>query len=298
MIYTLTFNRALDCYMRSPSIHQGNIHRGGEQTFVFGGKGVNVSVMLSRLGVPNTAWYFGGGFVGEGIGQYLTAEGVTPRMITLPHGHSRVNMKLMHEDGSETQLNGSGPCPTPAAMEELFSLVDALTQGDILVLSGSVPQGIDRDIYAQILQRLQGKGVNAVVDAEGVWLLPTLPHHPFLIKPNLKELSDMVGRALQTIDEIRQAAEELQAMGAGYVLVSMGERGAMLLSHCGECYVATAPEIDAVSTVGAGDSMVAGFLAGLDRGELYALRLGVASGSATAMEIGLADTERICTLLS
>lgn len=290
MIYTLTFNPALDCYMQVKTLERGRIHRAAEQTVSFGGKGVNVSVMLARLGVRSVALGFVAGFVGDALCESLAAEGVTVDMIALSEGMTRINVKLTEGDGRETDVNAPGPCVTPQALALLMDKLARLGTEDTLILSGSAPATLPRDTYASIVSMVSRQGARVVVDAVGERLLQVLVYHPYLIKPNLQELSDVTGQTLSADDPVavKNAAGTLQDRGARNVLVSMGRHGAILLTEEGECYVRPALGGDAVSTVGAGDAMLAGFVAGMEQGGEYALRMGLAAGGATAMTRGLA----------
>lgn len=294
MIYTVTLNPALDYHLYTPEIHLGETHRANGAAVTVGGKGINVSVILTRLGIPNTAWGFVGGFTGDELCRRLTEAGVTHRMIRLPQGDTRINVKL--HTTRETEINTDGPVPGDEALDALFHKMEALTGDDLLVLSGSIPATIPSDLYGQILERLSQKEIPCVVDAEGMALLSALPYHPFLIKPNLKELSALAGRSLVTKHEILAAARDLHARGAENVLVSLGRDGAILLTKEGQVLDTPALGGRSVNTVGAGDSMVAGFLAGLPMGYAAALRLGAAAGGATACGEGLGERERILAL--
>ena len=295
MIYTVTLNPSLDYHLHVPCLTQGGTNRAVREDMTFGGKGINVSVVLTRLGIPNIALGFVAGFTGDEFCAHLTETGIVHDMIRLENGLTRINVKLHAED--ETEINASGPVITTEAMEALMRKLDGLNAGDTLVLSGSIPPSLPRDTYAAVMARLTGKGIRFVVDAEGEALTATLAHRPFLIKPNLRELSMLTGRELITDEQIIAAARDLKARGAENVLVSLGGRGAILLDDDENCHIAPAVGGKPVSTVGAGDSMVAGFLAGLSEGYGHALRLGLAAGGATACTEGLANRDAICALL-
>ena len=304
MIYTLTFNPAIDCYVQCGEVKLGQTNRAKTQTLAFGGKGVNVSVMLARLGVATTALGFVAGDMGEALCRYLTTEGVTEAMIRLPNGHTRINVKLnISGEGvpaTETEINAPGPHIPLTSMADLEAQLQKLGAGDILVLSGSVPSHLPKDMYGSIAQKMQAQGVALVVDAEGELLLGTLPYAPLLIKPNLQELSAIVGKPLVGIEnlaDVQAGIAYLQSLGARHVLVSMGGQGAMLASEGGEVYVSPALGGKAVQTVGAGDAMLAGFLAGMGQGLGYGLKLGLATGGATAMTYGLAQKSAVDALL-
>ena len=294
MIYTVTLNPSLDYHLYLTALSVGNVHRTQHTGITFGGKGINVSVILSRLGIPNTALGFVAGFTGDELCARLTEAGVRQDMIRLENGYTRINVKLHAAD--ETEINAAGATVTSDAMEVLLGKLELLNGGDELVLSGSIPPSLPIASYGNIMARLKSKGVRCVVDAEGDALLATLPYAPFLIKPNLHELSMLAGERLTTDAEIISAARGLQARGAQNVLVSLGARGAILLDADGGCHIAPAFVGNPVNTVGAGDSMVAGFLAGLPEGYASALRMGLAAGCATAFAEGLGEKETILAL--
>ncbi len=293
MIYTVTFNPAWDYVVFLENLIPGEINRAKHETIVFGGKGINVSGILKELGVKSTAMGFVAGFTGEALEAGLQALGIHTDFIHLPEGNTRINVKIKH--GTETELNGQGPVITPKALKELYAKLDRLEQGDTLVLAGSIPDTLPADTYERILERLQGKGVRTVVDASDELLLNVVKYHPFLIKPNHLELGEMFHTQCMTGEEIAHYAGELQKLGAENVLVSMAGDGAILLTASGEQYRIASPGGVVVNSVGAGDSMVAGFLAGYDKNKDYleALKLGTAAGSATAFTEGLADEESI-----
>ena len=298
MIYTLTLNPAIDYVVQlDQPLTPGAINRTHSEVFQFGGKGINVSNVLRTLGQSTTALGFIAGFTGLGLEEELQKSGLATDFIRLPEGNTRINMKIKGD--LETEINGSGPAITKDALCRLFAQLDALTDGDMLVLSGSVPKGVSSDIYAAILRRLAGKAVATVVDASGALLTQALPHHPFLIKPNRQELEELFCTTLSSDEEILYCARKLQKQGARNVLVSLAGQGALLLDEAGNVHRKSCPSGQIVNSVGAGDSMVAGFLAGwLQTGDYdYALRLGVAAGSATAFSLGLADKAAIDALL-
>ena len=300
MIYTLTLNPALDYVMRLPSLTEGATNRAVSTNLQFGGKGVNVSLVLSELGVENTALGFAAGFTGAALTAYLTDRGIRADFIPLPEGLTRINVKLKTPEGAhpETEINASGPAIPADCMDALYRKLDALTEGDTLVLAGSTPSSLPKDTYRAVMERLAGRGVRFVVDAEGALLTETLPFRPFLIKPNRAELEGIMGRELPTDTDLEEAAAELQKRGAVNVLVSLGGDGALLLDANGEYHRAKALPVVPVNTVGAGDSAVAGFLAGVGRGYGYALKLAMACGGATAASEGTATEDRIQALLS
>ena len=295
MIYTLTFNPAIDYVMRLPSLREGETNRALSAEIHFGGKGINVSRVLAALGAETTALGFAAGFTGDALADALRAAGIPSRMIPLPAGHTRINVKLKTPEGPhpETEINAPGPAIPAHCLETLMAELDTLSEGDTLVLAGSIPPSLPEDIYCRIMVRLSGRGIRFAVDAEGEHLTATLPFSPFLVKPNRAELEGIAGRPLRTEESLRDAATELQRRGAQNVLVSLGGDGALLLDAHGVFHRRAAFPVTPVNTVGAGDSMVAGFLAGADRGYDHALRLGLACGGATAASEVLATAEEI-----
>jgi len=294
MIYTVTFNPALDYHLFTKRLTLGTTNRAVREMMSFGGKGINVSVVLTRLGIPNIALGFVAGFTGDELCVRLTEAGIVHNMIRLTEGLTRINVKLHAE--AETEINAAGPIITTESTEALMGKLEALSGGDTVVLSGSVPSSLPKDIYATIMARLAVKGIRFVVDAEGDTLTSTLPYHPFLIKPNRRELSILSGQELTTDDAVISAARHLQRECAKNVLVSLGGDGALLLTEDGKCYRYPALGGHPINTVGAGDSMVAGFLAGLPEGYKNALRMGLAAGGATACAEGLGTREDILAL--
>ena len=299
MIYTLTFNPALDYIMRLPVLREGETNRAATAEIQFGGKGINVSCVLASLGVASTALGFVAGFTGDALTAHLSASGIRADFIPLPEGNTRINVKLKTTEGQfpETEINAPGPAIPAACTEALYDRLEALTEGDTLVLAGSIPPSLPRDTYCRILARLSGRGIRFVVDAEGALLTETLPYSPFLIKPNRAELEGIAGRPLSTEAELRSAAAHLQEQGARNVLVSLGGDGAILLDENGHFHSAAALPVTAVNTVGAGDSAVAGFLAGAEQGYGYALMMAMVCGGATAAGEGLATRETISELM-
>lgn len=298
MIYTVTFNPAIDYVVQlSRPLMPGKINRNAKEDFQFGGKGINVSNVLKNLGFPNTALGFIAGFTGDALQQGLENMGLSTRFISVQEGMTRINVKVKAEE--ETEINGLGPVITPADMDKLYAQLDKLNPGDILVLSGSVPACLPVDTYKEIMARLQGREICVVVDAAGALLLKVLPYRPFLIKPNNHELGEIFGTTPVTDEEIVEQARRLQAMGGRNILVSLAENGALLLDENGCSHRVLCPKGQVVNSVGAGDSMVAGFLAGwLESGDYtHALKTGIAAGSATAFSLGLATGEQIRELL-
>ena len=297
MIYTVTFNPALDYVVRLPELAPGEVNRTDSEDIQLGGKGINVSCVLGQLGFESVALGFVAGFTGEAVEAGLARRGVKSDFIRLPEGLTRINVKI--KAGAETEINGRGPAIPAAALEELFRKLDALTAGDVLVLAGSIPSSLPSDVYQRILEKLAPKGVLCAVDATGELLVKVLPYKPFLIKPNNHELGDIFGRTLHTDAEIVECARLLQQKGARNVLVSMAGDGALLLDEEGGVHRLEAFKGKVKNSVGAGDSMVAGFVAGwLEKGDwAWALRLGSACGSATAFSDTLATRAEIDALL-
>ena len=298
MIYTVTFNPAIDYVVRmeGPFV-PGRVNRAAGEDYQFGGKGINVSAVLAELGCESVALGFVAGATGDWLERGLAAAGLRTDLIRLPEGMTRINVKIRAD--CESEMNGLGPAITPAALARLEAKLDALGPGDVLVLAGSIPASLPQDSYRRILARLAGRGVEAAVDAAGPLLTGALEHRPFLIKPNHHELAEIAGRPLDSDADIADAARALQAAGARNVLVSMAGDGALLVDELGEVHRALCPQGTVVNSVGAGDSMLAGFLAGWLRTGDYgaALRLGVACGSATAFSLGLAGRRQIEALL-
>lgn len=298
MIYTVTFNPAIDYVVRLDApLEVGEVNRAQGEDCVLGGKGINVSGVLAQLGVESVALGFIAGETGGWLERGLAAQGLHTDFIHLQEGMTRINVKI--KAGQETELNGAGPNIPEAAMQALEAKLDALQKDDVLILAGSIPACLPQTTYERLLARLQGRGVRAVVDATQNLLLKVLPYEPFLVKPNNHELAEIVGRELTNDDQIVTAAASLQAKGAHNVLVSMAGDGALLLDENGTVHRIGCPKGKVVNSVGAGDSMVAGFVAGyLRTGDYrYALRLGTACGSATAFSVGLATKADIEKLL-
>lgn len=297
MIYTVTLNPSVDYVVRLEKLVSGITNRSEREEVSFGGKGINVSLVLAELGLKSTALGFVAGFTGEAIAESLQNEFVTADFIRLPRGISRINVKI--KAGEETEINGQGPHIEEEDLAKLMQKLDRTENGDTLILSGSIPNTLPNDTYQRILDRVRIKPLRIVVDATGGLLMKTLPYRPFLIKPNRQELSELLGVPVKTPEETLEGAKRLQALGARNVLVSLGKEGAMLLDETGEVRRIGIVSNEVVNTVGAGDSMVAGFVAGyLQTGDYgYALRLGSACGNATASLPGLATRARIEEIL-
>ncbi|MGM9936022.1 MAG: 1-phosphofructokinase [Candidatus Ornithomonoglobus sp.] len=293
MIYTVTFNPALDYVMDLERFEQGMTNRSVCERILPGGKGLNVSTVLTNLGIENTALGFIAGFTGSEIRRAFEALGGKSDFIKLPKGLSRINVKLRSEE--ETEINAAGPVIDSESLSKLTAKLDALKAGDILVLAGSIPYSLPFSIYSDIMARLQNRGIMTVVDAEKDLLKNVLPYRPFLIKPNRHELGEIFGVTIRTREEAVVYAERLCEMGAENVLVSMAGEGAVLVTERGEVLMSKAPDGEVKNSVGAGDSMVAGFLAGWceKRSYAHAFRLGIAAGSASAFSETLAAKDEI-----
>lgn len=294
MIYTVTFNPAIDYIVRmDKALDPGMTNRSVSEDCFFGGKGINVSTVLKNLGIESTALGFAAGFTGKAIVESLVEKGIREEFITLKNGISRINVKIKSDE--ETEINAQGPKISDEAYNELLEKLDGLQKDDILILAGSIPSSLPSDVYEIILERLYGKGIIFVVDATKDLLLNVLRYKPFLIKPNNHELGEMFGTVLKTDDEIEEHAKKLQEMGARNVLISMAGDGAMLITEDGQRIRVGVPEGTVKNSVGAGDSMVAGFVAGYMKTGDYrvALNMGTAAGSATAFSDDLATGDLI-----
>ena len=296
MIYTVTFNPSLDYIVTVDDFKLGLTNRTTSELMLPGGKGINVSIVLSNLGIENTALYFAAGFVGREITAKVKESGILADAIEIGEGCSRINLKLKSIDG--TEINGMGPEISPEKLEVLMTKLDALKEGDTLCLAGSIPSSMPGTIYSDICKKLDGRGIRIVVDATRDLLVNVLEYHPFLIKPNNHELGEMFGVKLETTEQIAEYAGKLRDMGARNVLVSMAGDGALLLDENGKIHTCGVCKGTVKNSVGAGDSMVAGFIAGSENGDYeYALKLGTACGGATAFSEGLAKKDDIFRLL-
>ncbi len=294
LIYTVTFNPSLDYVVYMKEFAAGAINRAEQEMIYPGGKGINVSLVLGHLGVPTKMFGFVAGFTGQEIERLAKEHGGDCDFIHLDAGWSRINLKVSAAD--ETAVNGMGPHIPEDKLNALLAQIDALQEGDTLVLAGNIPSDIPNDIYENILKRLDGKGILTVVDATGDLLKNVIKYKPFLIKPNIEELGELFHVTLRTDEEVTISAKQLQAMGARNVLVSLGGDGALLISEDGAVHRMKAPKGTLVNSVGAGDSMVAGFLAGYasSHGDVEeALKMGVSAGSASAFHEWLATNEQI-----
>lgn len=293
MIYTVTFNPSLDYTVSVDDFQLGKTNRTKKEQMLPGGKGINVSTVLQNLGITNTALGFVAGFSGREIVRLTEESGFYCDFITVPDGYSRINVKMTDFDG--TEINGIGPVIGNDAVEELMAKLRLLREGDILVLAGSIPGSMPDSIYRDILAELEGKGVLYVVDATKDLLLNVLPYHPFLIKPNNHELGEIFGVEIKKREDVEPYARKLQEMGARNVLVSMAGSGAVLLDEQQKVHMLPAPKGVLVNAVGAGDSMVAGFIAGwLEKKDYrHAFYMGLAAGSASAFSENLATREEV-----
>lgn len=298
MIYTVTFNPALDYIVKVDHLTLGMVNRTVQEEIYYGGKGINVSIVLNNLGLQSTALGFIAGFTGREISDGVAAMGVASDFIELREGISRINVKIKSQE--ESEINGQGPMIHDDELEMLYKKLDGIQDGDILVLAGSIPNTLPEDIYEKIMARLQEKDIKIVVDATKDLLLNVLKYHPFMIKPNNHELGEMFGVVLKTNDEIIHYAKELQKRGARNVLISMAGDGAILVDENGQTFISAPPKGTVKNSVGAGDSMVAGFIAGYLKSENYedALKMGLATGSASAFSEGLATKEEVYQLLA
>ncbi len=293
MIYTVTFNPSLDYIVSMDGFALGKTNRTTKEQMLAGGKGINVSTVLNNLGIENVALGFIAGFTGQELERMAQLQGLTTDFIELSQGVTRINVKLKDHDG--TEINGMGPVISTEAVEQLKTQLRSLKAGDMVVLAGSIPASMSSGIYRELMEELSPKRIQFVVDATKDLLLNVLEFHPFLIKPNNHELGEIFGVELGTRDSVIPYAKKLQEKGARNVLVSMAGEGAVLVSESGEVFMSPAPKGILVNAVGAGDSMVAGFLAGWEESHDYghAFRMGLAAGSASAFSELLATKEEI-----
>ncbi len=300
MIYTVTFNPAIDYVVYMDKMQLGLTNRSNSEEYYFGGKGINVSTVLSNLGFENKALGFVAGFTGEAIEEGIKKIGIETDFIHLKNGISRINIKI--KDKEETEINCQGPDISKEEINNLYIKTDLLKSGDTLILAGSIPDSLPKNIYENIMERLKDKEIKFVVDATKNLLLNVLKFHPFLIKPNNYELGEMFGIEIKNNDDekIIKYAKKLQKMGAVNVLVSLAGNGSILVDENGNFHKMGIAPVKTVNSVGAGDSMVAGFIAGYLKTQNYdyALRLGTACGGATAGSKGLATKEKVDELLN
>lgn len=296
MIYTVTFNPAIDYVVRTGEMKVGVVNRTESEEIYFGGKGLNVSIILNELEIKSEALGFVAGFTGEAIENGMAKDGIKTDFVHLNNGFSRINVKI--QSSFETEINGQGPEISEENIEELFKKLNKIQDGDTIVLAGSIPASLPSDIYERILEYLKNKKIRAIVDATGDLLMNVLKYKPFLIKPNNFELEEIFGVELKTAEDVSEYALKLKEMGAVNVLVSMAGDGAILADENGKIHACGVCSGTVKNSVGAGDSMVAGFIAGCEKESYeYALKLGTAAGGATAFSDGLAKKDLIYSLL-
>lgn len=296
MIYTVTLNPSIDYTVELDKLTAGSLNRCREEYITFGGKGLNVSAILSELGIPTKALGFCAGSTGRLIAEQLSAAGIESDLVELSSGNSRINVKIKAQE--ETEINAKGPDISHEELEQFFEKLSQVTDGDTLVLAGSIPESVSDDIYEQILSRLSDKSIRTVVDAQGKLLANVLRFEPFLIKPNIFELESLFGESISSDEQVTELARSLRSAGARNVLVSMGQNGSLLVDSNYVVHRLGVCSGNVVSSVGAGDSMVAGFLAGCEKTDDYefSLRLATACGGATAFSKGIAKKELIFDL--
>lgn len=297
MFYTMTLNPALDYNMTLNEFEPARVNRAAKEEMIPGGKGLMVSRMLKNLGIESTAFGLVAGFTGAELARMVHELGIRTSFVSLPEGMTRINVKLW--GGLEGEINANGPKCDEKSLQALFEKLSMLTKEDTLVLSGSVPASLPKDVYVDMIKHVKEKGTRIVVDATGELLRSTLPYHPFLVKPNHHELGELFGVTLTTKEDVALYAEKLRKEGARNVLVSMAGDGAVLAAEDGSVWFGEAPQGDVVNTVGSGDSMVAGFLAGYEatRNVEQAFLTGIASGSASAFSAELGTKEEVESLL-
>lgn len=298
MIYTITFNPALDYIVRVEDFKLGEVNRTSYEEVYAGGKGINVSIVLKNLGVSSVALGFIAGFTGEEIERRVKKSGCITDFIKLDKGLSRINIKLKSE--VESEINGQGPDITNEDLEELYKKLDLLDEDDILVLAGSIPNTLPENIYEIILERLSGKKIKCIVDATGDLLLNVLKYKPFLIKPNHNELAELFNADVKSEEDIIKYGKELRRLGARNVLISRAGDGAIFINENDEVINSKAPTGKVINSVGAGDSMVGGFIAGYlkNKNLKEGFKMGLATGSASAFSEGLATKEKVERLLN
>ena len=303
MIYTITFNPALDYITQVENFKTGEINRTKTETILPGGKGLNVSIVLKNLGIENTALGFVAGFTGEELIKKLEAQGVKTDFVKVKEGITRINVKISSLNNNkveETALNGMGPQITKENIDELLKKISNMIASDFVILSGNIAKNLENNIYEKICKILKEKGITFIVDSTQDLLINVLKYNPFLIKPNKEELEETVKCNIHTKEDIINSAKTLQEMGAQNVLVSLGNDGAILITKEGETYFSEAPKGQVINTVGAGDSMVAGFLVGYYKTKdyEYALKMGVSAGSASAFSVNLATKEEVDSIFN
>lgn len=295
MIYTITLNPALDYILKHQTFKVGEINRSEQEILLPGGKGINVSIILKALEIESTVLGYKAGFIGEEIEKEIQRYGIKSDLIKIKNGITRINVKIMTEN-EETAINTQGPVIEPEELQELYEKIENIQKGDLVILSGSIPQGVPDDIYENICKKLQGKDVKIVIDATGELLKKTLKYKPFLIKPNKQELGEVFNTQIKNNDQVLEYSKKLQQEGSKNVLVSLGREGAILLDENGKIYQKeNIRTIKRINTVGAGDSMVAGFIAGYTQFQNYekALEMGMSAGTATANSLYLATKTEI-----
>lgn len=297
MIYTITFNPALDYITQVENFKIGKINRTKVEKILPGGKGLNVSIVLNNLKIKNTAIAFIGGFTGEELKNKIENYGIGTDFIKVTDGITRINIKINSDE--ETAINGQGPQIMEKEIKELLEKIDKMKNNDIVVISGNIPNGVPKTIYETICEKLAKKEILYIVDATRELLINVLRYKPFLIKPNKEEIEETFNVKLNNIEEIKTYARKLQEMGAQNVLVSLGGEGALLISKDKKEYYSKAPKGKVINTVGAGDSMVAGFLTGFLKTNKYenAFKMGIATGSASAFSENLATEEDVEKIL-
>lgn len=297
MIYTVTFNPSLDYIVQVDDFKTGVVNRTTYEQILAGGKGINVSIVLRNLNHESTAFGFVGGFTGDALQKTLHKQRIHTDFIEVDEGFTRINVKMKSND--ETEINGQGPKITENNINDLYKKLDTLNDGDILVISGSIPSTLPDDMYESIMERLKEKDIQIIVDATKDLLVNVLKYHPYLIKPNNIELGEIFNVILKTREEVIPYAKKLQELGARNVLVSMAGEGAVFISEEGDVFESDAPKGVVVNSVGAGDSMVAGFLAGMleENDYHHAFLMGICAGSASAFSDHLARKEEVEELL-
>ncbi|MDD3240976.1 MAG: 1-phosphofructokinase [Lachnospira sp.] len=298
MIYTVTFNPSLDYIVSVKDFQTGIVNRTSSELIFPGGKGINVSIVLGNLGFDSTALGFMAGFTGNEIIKRLENMDVHHDFIVVEEGLSRINVKIRSEE--ESEINGQGPVITQMDIKKLYEKLDSLNQGDVLVLAGSIPDVMPQSMYMDIMKHLQHKNIRIVVDATKSLLMNVIPYHPFLVKPNNHELGEMFGVEITDKKDVVTYAKKLKDMGAENVLISMAGDGAVLVAADGHVYEAEAPKGKVVNSVGAGDSMVAGFISGFLQTQdyKYAFQCGLCTGSASAFSENLATKGEVESLMS
>lgn len=297
MIYTVSFNPSLDYVLDVPEFETGKVNRASYENIMPGGKGINVSIVLNNLGIENKALGFTAGFTGDALKRLLEDKGVNTDFIQLKHGMTRINVKLRAKD--ETEVNGQGPFIKEHHISGLHEKLGYLDHNDILVLAGSIPDSMPKSAYMDIMKLLKDKGIKIVVDATNDLLVNVLPYKPFMIKPNNHELGEIFNVEIKSKEDVARYGKKLLEQGARNVLVSMAGDGAVLIAEDGRIYQSEAPKGELKNSVGAGDSMVAGFIAGYLESGSYekAFQMGVCTGSASAFSEDLATKEEVLALL-